>query len=207
VDRNPQVEAATVELFQSTWDRLPAEGGDGPHPHAFVGGGGGQRRTARVRVSGGGGGVEVAAGIAGLLLLKTADSAFAGFARDELTTLKETEDRLFATRLTAVWHYDAGGDAAEGGAGFDYDAAFDAIRAGLLGTFAGHRSRSVQQTLYAMGEAALAACPAVRAVELEMPNEHRVPVDLAPLGLPNRNEIFVATSEPYGLIRATVSRA
>jgi hypothetical protein len=31
-------------------------------------------------------------------------------------------------------------------------------------------------------------------------------VDLARLGLENRNEVFVATDEPYGLIEATLVR-
>jgi urate oxidase len=39
-----------------------------------------------------------------------------------------------------------------------------------------------------------------------MPNQHRIPVNLQPLGLENRNEIFVTTCEPYGLIKATLER-
>jgi urate oxidase len=39
-----------------------------------------------------------------------------------------------------------------------------------------------------------------------MPNKHHIPVDLTPFGLENRNEIFVATLEPYGLIEGTVRR-
>jgi urate oxidase len=65
----------------------------------------------------------------------------------------------------------------------------------------------VQQTLYAMGDAALAGSPAIGTIDLEMPNQHRIPFNLEPLGLPNRNEVFVTTSEPYGLIKATLARA
>ena len=39
-----------------------------------------------------------------------------------------------------------------------------------------------------------------------MPNRHHLPVDLSKFGLENRNEIFVATEEPHGLIEATLSR-
>jgi urate oxidase len=39
-----------------------------------------------------------------------------------------------------------------------------------------------------------------------MPNKHHPPVDLSPFGLENRNEIFVATEEPHGLIEAMVVR-
>ena len=50
--------------------------------------------------------VTVESGLAGLPLLKTADSAFRDFARDEFTTLADTDDRIFATRLDARWVYD-----------------------------------------------------------------------------------------------------
>jgi urate oxidase len=197
LDRNAHVESATVELHETAWNRLAIDDAAG-HPHAFTGGGT-HRRTARVVATRGGGGFETSAGVADLLLLKTTDSAFAGFLRDEFTTLKETGDRIFATRLTAAWTYD-------GGAG-DYNADHRDVVTGMLQTFADHKSLSVQQTLYAMGEAALDACPRVRSIDLEMPNEHRIPVNLEPFGLPNRNDVFVATREPYGLIRATVARS
>ena len=72
------------------------------------------------------------------------------------------------------------------------DAAFAGVRAALVDSFAAHESRSVQHTLYAMGEAALAACPEVTEIDLTMPNRHHLLVDLAPFGLENPNEIFVA---------------
>ena len=74
------------------------------------------------------------------------------------------------------------------------------------GTFANHESLSVQQTLYAMGEAALAASPEIERITLTMPNKHRILADLKPFGLENANEIFVATDEPYGTITGTLSR-
>jgi urate oxidase len=194
LDRHAHVTSAAVGLEESVLGRLPVNGAG--HPHAF-GQAGDHRRTAVVRMKRGG--AEITAGVEGLLLLKTADSAFEGFLRDEFTTLKETDDRIFATRLTTAWTYDR--------PVADYGAEFDAVLARMLETFANHKSRSVQQTLYAMGEAALEVSPAVRSVDLEMPNEHRVPVDLEPFGLPNRNEVFVATREPYGLIKASLTRA
>jgi urate oxidase len=39
-----------------------------------------------------------------------------------------------------------------------------------------------------------------------MPNKHHLPIDLPRLGLDQRNEIFVPTDEPYGLIEATLVR-
>ena len=67
-------------------------------------------------------------------------------------------------------------------------------------------SQSVQHTLHDMGEAVLRHVDVVESIHLVMPNRHHLPVDLSPFGLENRNEIFVATTEPYGLIEATIAR-
>jgi urate oxidase len=76
----------------------------------------------------------------------------------------------------------------------------------MVDVFARHESLAVQQMLHAMGQAALAACPEVAEITLELPNKHRIPIDLMPFGIQNKNEIFVMTSEPYGLIRAMLRR-
>ncbi len=144
------------------------------------------------------GGSQVASGLANLVVLKTTDSAFSGFPRDEYTTLPETEDRILATSITAVWNYRS--------TTADF-AARDRVRTALVETFAAHESRSVQETLYAMGEAALAACSDVMEITLTLPNRHHVLVDLRPFGLGNPNEIFVATDQPFGLIEATIRRS
>ena len=57
-----------------------------------------------------------------------------------------------------------------------------------------------------MGQAVLDAADEVAAIRLVMPNKHHLPVDLTKFGRENRNEIFVATDEPYGLIEATLTR-
>ena len=80
-------------------------------------------------------------------------------------------------------------------------------RPALLETFAGHESLSAQQTLYAMGAAALEACPPINRITLTMPNKHRIFVDLKPFGLENANEGFLATNEPHGTITGTLQRA
>jgi urate oxidase len=131
-------------------------------------------------------------------VLKTTDSGFAGFPRDRFTTLPDTDDRILATSLTATWTYRQGSP--------DFGGR-DRIRAALVETFAAHISRSVQHTLYAMGEAALAACRDIVDITLAMPNRHHLLVDLTPFGVDNPNEIFVATDIPYGLIEATVIRS
>jgi hypothetical protein len=82
----------------------------------------------------------------------------------------------------------------------------DRVRRALVEAFAGHKSLGVQQTLYAMGEAALDACAAVDEVSLAMPNRHRLLVNLTPLGRANPNEVFLTTDEPSGMITGTVRR-
>jgi urate oxidase len=192
--RYPQVSAATIVAREMPWRRMETPAG--PHPHSFVGGGDGVR-TCRVRKTRGE--VSIAAGLAGLPLLKTTDSAFRDFVRDEFTTLADADDRIFATLLDAEWTYART-------TGIDWNATYARIVAAMLEVFAEHKSLAVQQTIYAMGERVLAVCQDVARIELAMPNQHRIPFNLAPLGRQNRNEIFVTTSEPYGLITATVSR-
>jgi len=102
VERNEHVTSATIGAAQTPWIRIA--GADGrPHRHSFVGGGS-ERRICGVRH--GRGETMVEAGLRGLPLLKTTDSAFRGFPRDEFTTLPETDDRIFATNLDARWTYE-----------------------------------------------------------------------------------------------------
>ena len=86
-------------------------------------------------------------------------------------------------------------------------AARERIRAAMVETFGAHHSRSVQHTLYAMAEAALAACDDMTEITLTLPNRHHLLVDLTPFGLDNPNEVFVATDQPFGLIEATIRRS
>ena len=48
---------------------------------------------------------------------------------------------------------------------------------------------------------------AVLEITLTLPNRHHLRYGLEPFGQDNPNVVFVATSEPYGLIEATVSRS
>ncbi len=183
--REPVVSTVKVRTVEQPWGPI--------HPHAFVLGA--ERWTTSVTQNAAV--AAVTSGVTNLVAMKTADSAFSGFPRDRYTTLPETEDRLFVTAITAEWVHRAG--TADFGAR-------DRIRTALLQRFAEHKSHSVQHTLAAMGAAALGAAPTVDAITLTLPNRHHLLVDLAPFGLDNPNEIFVATDAPYGLIEATIRR-
>jgi urate oxidase len=188
------VRSATVRLVEHPWRRIAVDGRD--HPHAFISGGGETRTAAVTRDRGG---TRFEAGLEGLQVLKTTGSGFSGFLRDRYTTLPETADRIFATEVQARWLYAAGAEVS-------WDEAHGRVRRSLLETFAGHESLSVQQTLYAMGEAALSACAEVEEVALTLPNKHRTLVDLERFGRTNLNEVFVATDEPFGVITGTLRR-
>ncbi len=140
----------------------------------------------------------VSAGIEGLVILKTTQSAFEDLYRDPYTTLKETRDRILSTAVRANWTYDE--EEAE------YGTIWHGVRRLMLETFAEHDSQSVQQTLYAMGEAVLQSFAAIREIHLSLPNKHYLPIDLSPFKLDNPGEIFLPTDEPFGLIEATLRR-
>jgi urate oxidase len=189
VATGPTVERARIRLVEHPWARL------GDHDHAFQRAGGGERVAI---VSGDEHSVRVEAGIDGLEVLRTTGSGWSGFVRDELTTLPETSDRILATAVSAQWSY------AEGG--LDYGAAWQAARDAILEAFGDHYSPSVQFTLRRMGRAVLKAVDAIDRVRLSLPNRHHLLYDLSRFGLENPNEIFQATTEPYGLIEGTVER-
>lgn len=194
----PQVDRAVVTLRQHGWSRIPlASGGS---PDAFTRSGD-LTRVAIVAASAGGATVE--AGIEDLTVMKTTRSAFTGFERDRWTTLPEADDRIMSTKITAVWGY--GETAAE--AGFDFDAAFDGARTTLLTVLAEHFSPSVQTSVWVMATAMLESDPAMDWVRMVLPNLHHWTVNLEPFGLDNPDMVYVSTTEPHGLIDATVRRS
>lgn len=193
LDRNPKLRRVTLDLVEHQWRRI--EIGEREHGQAFMRRGP-DTRTASVSATRDG--VTVEAGIQDLLIMKTGQSAFSGFPRDEFTTLPETRDRLLATSMTASWRY--------GDSDVPFGSTWRSVRDVLLQTFAEHDSESVQHTLYAMGQAVLDSLELISSITMVMPNKHHLPIDLTKFGLENRNEIFVATDEPYGRIEATLTR-
>jgi len=192
-----QVESTHLTIREHGWRRLHVAAAGSPDAFERTGG---DTRVAVVIARRDG--VEVEAGIEDLVVMKTSRSAFAGFPRDRFTTLPDAEDRIMATRVTAAWRY---GPVA-GDAGFDFDAAWSAIRATLLEVFAEHHSPSVQASIWIMGRAVLDRHPVASEIRMRLPNLHHWLVDLSPFGLDNPGEVFVATTEPHGLIEATVRR-
>ena len=194
LSRNPQVSRAEIGVWEKKWERLATNGK--PHPTTFVQSSGERQRTKVARAQNGK--FSVASGLENLVIMKTAGSGFENYIVDSLTTLPPTSDRLLGTALRASWDYSS--------AGADFNKLRAKIREILLAVFADHDSKSVQHTLYAMGEAVLKAVSEVSDIELTMPNIHCLLVDLSRFGQDNPNEIFVPTDEPHGYIEARIRR-
>jgi urate oxidase len=193
------VSRATIDIAEHGWSRIST--GDGEAPDAFARTGD-LTRLATVTAADDGS-VQAEAGIDDLTVMKTTKSAFAGFDRDRYTTLPDVDDRLMATKIRATWGYAADRAA---GAGFDFDAAWSRARETLLGSLAEHFSPSVQASIWVMATAMMDDEPSIDWVRMVLPNLHHWKVDLAPFGLDNPGEVFVSTTEPHGLIDATVHR-
>jgi urate oxidase len=191
---NQQVSIAEVCIRERSWQHLNVAGK--PHPTTFSQTGN-EVQTTRVTHKRSEN-LHIESGLSDLVLMKTAGSAFEGYLHDPLTTLPETSDRLFGTSLCANWTYLS--------PSLSFTSVRNLILESLLTTFASHRSKSVQHTLYAMAESALAAAPQIAEITLTMPNKHCLLVDLSRFGQDNPNHIFMPIDEPHGTIEARVCR-
>ena len=197
LDRYEQVAEARVRVEETVWGRMLIDGRE--HGHGFVRAEGGTpfacatvSRSSR----------EVEAGFHDFAIMKTTGSGFVDYLQDEYTTLPPTTDRILATRMAAAWRFEGGTLGERGG----YEAVAGVIREALLRVFATTYSHSVQDSLYRMGEAALAAAPGIREITLRMPNVHYLPIDLSPFGQDARGTVFLPTDEPSGQIEATLRK-
>jgi urate oxidase len=191
LSRNPQVSRARIEAAETLWTRFAVAGK--PHPYTFTGSSN-EKRTAALSAT-----REektLQSGIEGLVVLKTTESAFENFLKDEYTTLREDRNRILATSIRANWLYRE--------SAVEFDSTWHAVRQTLLETFAGHDSESLQHTLYEMGESVLLKFAGIREIRLSLPNKHYNLIDMSAFNMENPKEIFLPTDEPHGLIEATV---
>ena len=191
---NAHATRVTIEIHEKAWKRMLVDGI--PEATTFQLAGSELRtvQAERERESG----WLVRSGVDNLTILKTTKSAFTGYIKDRLTTLKPATDRILGTCATVVWDYAPGMTA--------FAEVRTRIVATLLKEFACHNSMSVQHTLFDMGKAALDAAPEILRIHLTMPNLHHLLADLSPFGQDNPNHIFVPIDEPHGYIEATIER-
>jgi urate oxidase len=187
------IEGARIEVEEFAWTRAVVDGVE--HDHTWTRSGA-ETRTAAITVDATG--EYVIGGFKDLVILKSTGSEFAGFLKDEYTTLPETHDRVMATSLVAKWRFTS--------TDVDWNAVYPEIKALMIREFATLQSLALQQTLWHMGRAVLDAFPVVAEMRLTAPNKHHFLYDLAPFGLENPGEVFIAADRPYGLIEAQVLR-
>jgi urate oxidase len=194
LDNNPQVSKASIEIEEKSWERLVLNGTSEPTTFKL----GGPELNTVMATRKKGDQWLIISGIDGLTVLKTTKSAFTGYIKDNLTTLKPATDRIFGTRVTATWECSP--------AAPNYADVRLRVAEALLKVFAMHDSKSVQHTLFDMGKAALIAAPELTRITLTMPNLHHLLADLSPFGQDNPNHVFIPIDEPHGTIEATVER-
>lgn len=193
VDTYKHVDEANVRISEDVWTKIPISNGN--HDTSFVKAQSDWRYT---HVQTTNKETKVVSGIENLIVAKITNSEFAGHIKDAYTTLKDTHDRIFGTKVEAKWTWN--------NSSADFNDGYERARRILLEAFATHHSLSAQQTLFAMGDAVLAQVSDIEEISLTLPNLHRIPFNLEPLGMENKNEIFVTTSEPHGTIKGTLAR-
>ncbi|HSI41474.1 MAG TPA: urate oxidase [Xanthobacteraceae bacterium] len=193
LDRYAHVEKVDVTASETKWARLTLD--EAEHDHSFLLDANGR---PFVKLSASRDAVTVQSGIEGFTLLKTTESGWVGYLMDDVTTIKETADRILATAMDATWTWS--------GTPADYPAANAAILKAMLKVFVGTYSYSVQNTMLQMGEAALAAVPEIAQVALACPNKHYLPINLEPFGLSSDKQVFTPTDEPHGQIECVIGR-
>ena len=193
LDSYPQVASVTVTAHETKWTRLMIDGK--PHAHSFVLDSNGK---PTVEVSATRAQMSMSSGIDSFTFMKSTQSGWENFALDPYTTLQPTNDRMCATAMVASWKWS--------GKPSSYPQTNAKILAKLLEVFATTYSPSVQNSLYHMGEAVLAAVPEISEISMACPNIHYILMNLAPFGMDNNNDVFLPTDEPHGQIECTVGR-
>ncbi|KAL5359815.1 hypothetical protein BJX96DRAFT_62562 [Aspergillus floccosus] len=207
IQKYPHIHAAHAHIITHRWTRLNVDGK--PHPHSFYRDSE-EKRNVQVDVVEGQG-VDIRSSLSGLTVLKSTNSQFWGFLRDEYTTLPETWDRILSTDVDAAWQWKRFSGLDEVRSHIPkFDATWQAARDITLKTFAEDNSASVQNTMYKMAEEILARQPLVETVDYSLPNKHYFEIDLSwHKGLKNTGknaEVFAPQTNPNGLIKCTVGR-
>ena len=190
---NPQVSTVRIEAAENIWDRLPH--GSKPHPSAFTGAGGEKRTTLLTATREA---TLIRSGVEGLLVMKTSDAEFENFLRDPYTTLQPENNRVLCAAIAADWLYSS--------EDVEFGPVWHGVRQMLLEVFAEHKSKSLQHTLYAMGEAVLNNFDNVEQIHLSSPEKHLTLVDLSPLGMDNPGTVYLPLHEPEGRAEATLTK-
>jgi urate oxidase len=194
LDSYPQITSVAVTAHETKWSRLSF--GGKPHPHSFILDSNGKPFVEATATREGA--TTLASGVDSFTFMKSTQSGWENYFKDRYTTIPPTNDRMCATSMVASWKWSAKPSS--------YPAANAKILDTLLEKFATTYSPSVQNSLYHMGEAALAAVPEISEISMACPNIHYILMNLSAFGLDNNNDVFLPTDEPHGQIECTVGR-
>ena len=161
----PQVERTNITAHETKWVRYLV--GGKPHPHGFLLDPNGK---PTVELSATRDSRSMRSGMEGFTFLKSTESGWANFFDDDYTTLAPTDDRIASTSMNAAWTWSA--------KPADYVATNAKILTTALDVFMTTYSKSVQDSLYRMGEAALKAVPEIADISMACPNKHYIPMNL-----------------------------
>ncbi|KAJ2578159.1 hypothetical protein GGH95_003447, partial [Coemansia sp. RSA 1836] len=214
VKKYSHVTTCHVKIITKPWERMKFD--NKGHPHSFYREGKETRWTEAFVTkssppSAAALTVAMNSGFYDLEVLKTTNSSFAGFVRDELTTLPDTPDRILSTKVLCQWKFVAGSLSAL--QGMPFDAIYAGAKRNTLDALANDPRAwvhaSVQTTLYIMADRILNDFAAVDDVYIALPNIHYFPFDMSKFGLKNLQadaEVYMPIADPSGYITATVSR-
>ena len=194
VDKYEQVTGARQAVEEYFWDRIITADGT-PHDHSFSKGSPEVRTTVVIKD---GDAETVSPGCRTSRVLKSTGSEFWGFPMSSTPR--------WSRRPTASWPRSSRRAGGTSTTDVDWDKTYASVRSIMLDKFAAVHSLSLQQTLYAMGEAVFESHPEIAEMRLSMPNKHHFLVDLSKWGLDNPNEVWYAADRPYGLIEASIIR-
>jgi urate oxidase len=193
LETHPQITKVRAEVSEQPWLRM--EVGGKAQGQAFLLGGPEQRGAA---ITSNGTHIAVVSSIDNLTVMRTA-----GFTPSRTpSAADDVGDEglapLVVGALSIRWTYSTP------------DVTFGAYRQGVrsvvVETLALHASRSVQHTLYAIGDVLLASYPEISVVTLSMHERPYRPADLFHANVENPNELFVAVEEPVGVVEVTLER-
>jgi urate oxidase len=188
----PKITKVRVEVAEQLWARL--EIGGKAQGQAFVAGSG-ERRTAAITSNGRQ--IAVVSGIDQLALMRSAGLRPAA-RHEDVSGVQDGLQRLLVGSLGARWTYS------------NPDVTFGPYRQGVRSviteTFAAHARLSVEHTLHAIGEVALASYPEIMSITLTMQERPFRPVDLFSAGVENPDDLFLVIDEPLGNVEVTLER-
>lgn len=193
LDAHRQITRVRAEISEQPWARI--EVGGKAQGQAFVLGGPEQRGAT---ITSNGTQIAVVSSIENLTLMRSS-----GFVpeRPKASTDVHVDDELpplVVGTLSVRWTYSS--------PDVTFAAYRQSLRSAVLETTAAHASRSVQYTLYAIGDVLLASYPEISVVTLAMHERPYRAADLFHAHVENPNELFIAIEEPVGIVEVTLER-